>query len=35
MKQGYDRLSYFSDKNPATKVASGFCKAIRSVLLKL
>ena len=30
-----DRLSYFSDKNPATKVASGFCKAIRSVLLKL
>lgn len=35
MKQGHGYLSYFSDKNPATKVASGRCKAIRSVLLKL
>lgn len=35
MKQGYDFLSYFSDKYPATKLASGRCKAIRSVLLKL
>ncbi len=35
MKQGYGYLSYFSDKYPATKVASGRCKAISRVLLKL
>lgn len=35
MNKAYGYLSYFSDKYPATKVDSGFCIAIKSVLLKL
>ena len=35
MNKAYGFLSYFSDKYPATRLASGRCKAIRSVLLTL